>query len=381
MRSNVARCILYLVITAVCLRASAKQAPVPEQPSPAQPDPANQPASVVIVVDTSSDAKGIIKVLKKAASKFAQKFGSSDELALFASHDNSAIVQSFTSDNLLVQKGLDKLQASGKFASYQAVDQALQYTRNDAVNDKQAVVAFVNKLDGADRNAIQALQNTVRQGQPVPLYFIALGHSSWQSQQSAQRVAILSGGAAYFPTKESDLNAVSQAIAQRLGAGSEHESAATAQQSLRDYKTLIVRSIPVADNGKTAQFPAGDNLLLERLLTSRLQKANLFPTVVDAPDPTLDRTGFSPSAGSNLELLATIIGHDRGHPGTPFGPTKMKVQVVLRDLATHQPIAGFTRQEAGPAGMFRGSQEKVEAQILLGLADKIVDALKSMKKQ
>jgi hypothetical protein len=30
--------------------------------------------------------------------------------------------------------------------------------------------------------------------------------------------------------------------------------------------------------------------------------------------------------------------------------------------------------------MFRGSQEKVEAQILIGLADKIVDALKSMKK-
>jgi hypothetical protein len=381
MRSKVGRCVLYVVLTAVCLRASAKQASVHEQPSPAQPDPANQAASVAVVVDTSSEAKGIIKLLKKAASNFAQKFSSSDELALFAAHDNSPMVQSFTSDNLLVQKSLDKLQASGKLASYQVVDQALQYTRNDAVNDKQAVVAFVNKLDGADPNAIQALQNTIRQGQAVPLYFIALGHSSWQSQEWAQRVAVLSGGAAYFPTNESDLNSVSQAIAQRLGAASENASEQTAQQSLRDYKTLIIRSIPVADNGKTAQFPAGDNLLLERLLTSRLQKANLFSTVVDAPDASLDRAGFSPSAGSNLELLATIIGHDRGHPGTPFGPTKMKVQVVLRDLATRQPIAAFTKQQAGPAGMFRGSQEKVEAQILLGLADKIVDALKSMKKQ
>jgi hypothetical protein len=381
MRSNVARCVLYVVLSAVSLGASAKQASVHEQPSPAQPDPANQAASVAVVVDTSSEAKGIIKVLKKAASNFAEKFSSSDELALFAAHDNSPMVQSFTSDNLLVQKSLDKLQASGKLASYQVVDQALQYTRNDAVNDKQAVVAFVNKLDGADTNAIQALQNTIRQGLAVPLYFIALGHSSWQSQEWAQRVAVLSGGAAYFPTNESDLNSVSQAIAQRLGAASENASEKTAQQSLRDYKTLIIRSIPVADNGKTAQFPAGDNLLLERLLTSRLQKANLFATVVDAPDASLDRAGFSPSAGSNLELLATIIGHDRGHPGTPFGPTKMKVQVVLRDLATHQPIAAFTKQQAGPAGMFRGSQEKVEAQILLGLADKIVDALKSMKKQ
>jgi von Willebrand factor type A domain len=379
MRSNVAGCLLYLVLTTVCLCTFAMQASVRE-PSPAQPDSADQPASVVIVVDTSSDAKGIIKVLKKAASNFAQEFSSDDELALFASHDNSPMVQSFTSDNLLLQKSLDKLESSGKFAAYHAVDQALQYTRNDAVNDKQAVVAFVNKLDGGDMSAIEALQNTIRQGQRVPLYFIALGHSSWQSQESAQRVAVLSGGAAYFPTNESDLKAVSQAIAQRLGAASGDASAQTAQQSLRDYKTLIVRSIPVADNGKTAQFPAGDNLLLERLLTSRLQKANLFPTVVDAPDASLDRAGFSPSAGSSLELLATIIGHDRGHPGTPFGPTKMKVQVVLRDLATHQPIAGFTKQQAGPAGMFRGSQEKVEAQILIGLADKIVDALKSMKK-
>src|SRR5689334_18898890 len=194
MRSNVAGCLLYLVLTTVCLCTFAMRASVRE-PSPAQPDSADQPASVVIVVDTSSDAKGIIKVLKKAASNFAQEFSSDDELALFASHDNSPMVQSFTSDNLLLQKSLDKLESSGKFAGYHAVDQALQYTRNDAVNDKQAVVAFVNKLDGADMSAIEALQNT-RQGQRVPLYFIALGHSSWQSQESAQRVAVLSGGAA-----------------------------------------------------------------------------------------------------------------------------------------------------------------------------------------
>ena len=64
---------MYLVLTTVCLCTFAMQASVRE-PSPAQPDSADQPASVVIVVDTSSDAKGIIKVLKKAASNFAQKF-------------------------------------------------------------------------------------------------------------------------------------------------------------------------------------------------------------------------------------------------------------------------------------------------------------------
>jgi VWA domain-containing protein len=381
MTSYLARCLFVPVFLVACALVCTITVEAQYPPSPdASNHSGSQSASVVIVIDASSDAKSMAKTLKKAAVNFAEKFPSDYELAVFASQDQPKLVQSFTSDNSLIIKSVDNLRASGKLASYQAMDQALQYAHSDAVNDKQAVVAFVNKLDGPDMGAIRALQNTIREAQPVPLYFIALGHSSWQWQESAERVAVLSGGAAYFPTNESDLSAVSQAIAQRLGAASENASAQTAQQSLHDYKTLIVRSIPVADNGKTAQFPAGDNLLLERLLTLRLQKTNLFRTVIDAPDPSLDRAGVSPSAGSNLELLATIIGHDRGHPGTPFGPTRMKVQVVLRDLATRQPIAAFTRQQAGPSGMFRGSQEKVEAGILLSLADKIVDALKSMKK-
>jgi hypothetical protein len=263
---------------AVCGLVSPFVGNAQDPPSPdASSHSASQSASVVIVIDTSSNAKSMARILKKSAMNFAEKFTSNDEVAIFASQDQPKLVQSFTSDNSLVSKSLDNLRASGKLASYQAVDQALQYARSDAVNDKQAVIAFVNKLDGADMGTIETLQNTIRQGQPVPLYFIALGHSSWQSQESAQRVAVLSGGAAYFPTNESELGAISQAIAQRLGAASGNASAQTAQQNLRDYKTLIVRSIPVADNGKTGQFPAGDNLLLEHLLTSRLQKANLFP--------------------------------------------------------------------------------------------------------
>lgn len=379
MNSHLARCLtlpLFLLASLVACSIAGNA-----QDRPSLGDSAPQSVSVVIVVDTSESAKSAAKALKKAATNFAEKFSSNDELALFASQDKPMLVQGFTSDNSLLNKSVDNLRPSGKLAAYETVTQAVDYARSDSVNDKQAVVAFVHQLDGSDTKAIDSLQNTIRQGQRVPLYFIALGRSSWQSQEWAQRLAVLSGGAAYFPANESDLSSVSQAIAQRLGASPGTAAEDASQPSLRDYKTLFVRSIPIADNQKTAELPAGDNFLLERLLTSRLQKAKLFANVIDAPDASLDRVGFSPAAGSNLELLATVIGYERGHPGTPFGPTKLKVQVVLRDLATRQAITAFTRQQNGPAGMFRGSQEKVEAQILLGIADKIVDALKSMKKR
>jgi hypothetical protein len=381
MNSHLARCLTLTLVLLASLFTCSIGSNAQDQPSPGNSGSAPQSASVVIVVDTSEGAKSAAKTLKKAATNFAEKFSSNDELALFASQDKPLLVQGFTSDNSLLNKSVDNLRPSGKLAAYESVAQAVDYARSDAVNDNQAVVAFVDQLDGSDTKAIDALQNTIRQGQRVPLYIIALGHSTWQSQEWAQRLAVLSGGAAYFPANESDLTSVSQAIAQRLGASPGTAAQDASQPSLRDYKTLFVRSIPVADNQKTAELPAGDNFLLERLLASRLQKAKLFSNVIDSPDATVDRVGFSPSAGSNLELLATVIGYDRGHPGTPFGPSKMKVQVVLRDLASRQAITAFTRQQNGPAGMFRGSQEKVEAQILLGLADKIVDALKSMKKQ
>jgi hypothetical protein len=175
---------------------------------------------------------------------------------------------------------------------------------------------------------------------------------------------------------------VSQAIASRLGASATADTGQGLAHSLRDYKTVLVRSIPVADNRKTLQFPSGNNFLLERMLVSRLQHAKLFPEVIDAPESTIKTNAtFPPGSSSDLELLATIVGYDRGHPGTPFGPTKLKVEVVLRDMVTRRLITGFTKQQAGPAGMFRGSQEKVEAQILIGMANKIVDEIKDMKQR
>src|SRR4051812_3039079 len=169
MNSHRARCLTLTLVLLACL-VVCPVGGAQDAPSPANSGSAPQSASVVIVVDTSADAKSAAKALKKAATNFAEKFSSNDELALFASQDKPVLVQGFTSDISLLNKSVDTLRPSGKLAAYESVAQAVDYARSDAVNDKQAIVAFIDELDGSDTKAIESLQNTIRQGQRVPLY-------------------------------------------------------------------------------------------------------------------------------------------------------------------------------------------------------------------
>ena len=370
---NAGICLISLLLLLPCALASVTSA---------GKDKSDDSASVVIVLDTSDEASSILKTSKKAATRFANRFSSDDELAVFASSGKPALVQPFTSDDQVLRHALNNLHPSGKPAIYETVAQAVEYTRSDAVNDNHAVVVYTNEIDGTRTSPMPALENTIRRGPPIPVYFIALGHSGWQSQEWLQRLAVLSGGAAYFAANNSEVTAVSQAIASRLTVSPKGDSVTSASHpDLRDYRTLLVRSIPVANSRKTVQFPSGDNALLERLLAARLQQARLFPEIIDAPESSNRAAALRPGADSELELLATVVGYDRGHPGTPFGPTKLRVQVVLRDLATGHPITAFTKQQSGPSGMFRGSEEKVEAQIIIGMANKIVEAIQYLKQR
>ena len=119
MNSHLARCLtlpLFLLASLVACSIAGNA-----QDRPSLGDSAPQSVSVVIVVDTSESAKSAAKALKKAATNFADKFSSNDELALFASQDKPMLVQGFTSDNSLLNKSVDNLRPSGKLAAYDRV--------------------------------------------------------------------------------------------------------------------------------------------------------------------------------------------------------------------------------------------------------------------
>jgi hypothetical protein len=347
----------------------------------ATPPPSSTSASVAIVIDSSSSTKWDMGSLEKGALELARKFNFNDELAIFAAGDKPKLVQDFTGDTDAVVNAVKHVPSKGKLNLYDAVIQAVQHVRSDGVNERQAVVAFANKLDGADTRPANKLEELIRQKQAVPVYFVVMHHGDWQSQELAQRIAVLSGGAAYFPSKGSEVTAISDGLASRLGAGLDKSQRAGSPHgnSIVPYKTVVVRSIPVAQNGQTSKFPNGDNILLQRLLVSRLQKANVFSDVVDAGNTS----GLSdhPAGGrSAVELLAMVNRYQTAR--RPFGSAKLEVQVVLEDSQTRNALVAFKKEASGPSQLLGGeNSDAVQTQLLIGVANQIVDEVAKLKRE
>jgi hypothetical protein len=85
-----------------------------------------------------------------------------------------------------------------------------------------------------------------------------------------------------------------------------------------------------------------------------------------------------------LELLATIVGYQQGsrmkRELLAFGGgTKLKVQVLLREGGSPQPVTGFVTEASATSGLFGGNEEKVETEAIMRAADQIVAELRKRK--
>ncbi len=351
-------------------------------------------ASVVIVYDNSKSARSSQGDLRKAALALVKSFGTNDEIALYFAGDGPKLAQDFTGDTSLINKQVDLARGNGKLAFFETLAKAVEHARSDSANERASVVAFVNDLDAANATNSSTLEQSIQQKTGIPVYVVAMRNTSWKGQETAQRLAVLSGGAAFFLGKSSEAPRVAGAIATKLGGSSElaakgeHES----EPTLDNYNVAIVHGIPVENNENTRALPGGDNLLLKRVLVARLAKAKIFTDVRDGGEATADNDSpadaIKPGGGqgNELEVLPMIVSYKGGIRGPgdllhPFASPKLRVQVVLRDRSTHQPVMSFTEEASGSGGLIHGRGEQVEIQAMSSVSNKIVSRLKEMRKE
>jgi Mg-chelatase subunit ChlD len=381
-------------ILAVIALALATQGVAQQQNAPA-PNVQDGSASIIIVLDNSSAARGNFDALRNAARRFADSFGTRDELALYLTADTATLAQDFTGDISLIQHQLSRQKPKGKLMLFETLSEAIDHARSDSANERIAVVAFLSDLDSATARRAAALENKIRQKSGAQFYIVSYGKHDWKAQELAQRVAVVSGGAAYFPAKGSEVTDVAQSIAKKFGANRNNESAGEKKDglpSLQNYKVVLVHDIPVASGDDTAGLPGGNNLLLHNVLVARLQKSKLFGEVRDATG-TDETVATGPAANTNapqrgtseLELLPMVVSYRGGIHSpkdlvAPFASPRLKVQVIMRDHNTHEAIGAFTEEASGAKGLLHGSDEKVQAQAIISVADKIISQLKELKK-
>ena len=343
--------------------------------------------SIVIVLDNSKASREVFRNMRLAVRTFIRSLDEEDEVALVTAGGSPVLVQDFTSDEAALEKQLQKLKTTdGALDLSQAIAFASNHAVQNASNSSPAVIVFASGIE-AERPVAPPRAAGTSVAKPVPVYVIASPKADWKAQQEFQQLASNSGGAAFFPSSNSEWRDVVRETAVRVAGPppDPKEEGRRPRGLLKSYDTVLVRNIPVIENEKTTEVEGGENILLQEVLVSRLRKAEVFPQVVDAKEmpPSSTNTAGAQSNGT-AELLASILEYRRGNRTQRQmlgwkGGAKFKVRVILVDATTRQPILSFTEEGSHSSGLLGGSQEHVQARAMLDVANEIVKELKRAK--
>jgi hypothetical protein len=342
--------------------------------SPALPNNAVAGSSVVVVIDSSAEHSGNFGEIRRAASQFVQTIGEDRAVAVVAASEKPALVADFGSDSDEVAKKMAEIKPHGAPSMQEAVQFAARYASQET--EHPVVVAFVRNPDGKSEAAEAPAAATV--------YVIASPESNWKVQSEMQQLAVKSGGTAFFPSNGRELGDVVKETAVRVTGEADLSRLSDSRRALAGYERLIVKDIAMPKMEETSEAGGGEDLLMQRVLLARIQKAQLFPLVVDGTDASAVKYDSNAPTGKVLELRASILEFRRGsrvqRQTMGFrGGSKMKLRVILVDAANNKPVLSFTKEGSYASGAWGGTQEAVQSRAILNVANAIVDELKKLK--
>src|SRR4051812_3987282 len=236
--------------------------------------------SVAIVIDDSATAAKHQPDVAKSVERFVNFFTADDELCIFAAKDKPMLWQDFTSDPDLLSERVSKLYGRGKLALYDTILAAARHLQSEAGNDQRVLAVFTAGEDNASVIKFPAL--LADPALILPVFAVAGPEADWRIQEPMQVLARQSPtGRAYFVSDDSEMLDVARQIGWRITGRNDEVIAANAAKPLLPYRVVVVPSIPIANSRSTEQV-SGENVLLHRVLVSRLKKAKLFTDVIDA---------------------------------------------------------------------------------------------------
>jgi VWFA-related protein len=177
------------------------------------------PVAMAIVIDNSGSMREKRNQVNQAALNLVRSSNPKDQVCIVNFNDEYYLDQDFTSDLLLLKEALEKINASGGTALYEAVVASADHLRRNAQLEKK--VLFV-VTDGEDNASLETLEQAVKQlqGENGPaVYAIGiLGEEEHpkRARRALEIIADRTGGLAFFPKTLNEVNEISSTVARDI---------------------------------------------------------------------------------------------------------------------------------------------------------------------
>jgi Ca-activated chloride channel homolog len=174
------------------------------------------PVAMGIVVDNSGSMREKRQKVNAAALNLVRASNSNDEVCIVNFNDEYYLDQDFTSNINKLREGLEKIEARGGTALYDAVVATADHLKKDAKLEKKVILVVT---DGEDNESAETLEQAVRrlQGDGGPtVYAIGILEKEEHPKHAKRALQIMSertGGIAFFPQTLDEVDAISRTVA------------------------------------------------------------------------------------------------------------------------------------------------------------------------
>src|ERR1700751_3109170 len=175
------------------------------------------PVAIGIVIDNSGSMRDKRTEVNDAVMNLIRASNPQDEVFVVNFGQTPYLDQDFTSDVNLLQAALHQTSTRGSTALYDAVVASNVHLRNNPRLEKKVLLVITDGQDNMSRETLQDAMRKLQSNKGAVLYAIGLTDGaegmSRAGRDALQDLATSTGGAAYFPQRVEDVDAITRSVA------------------------------------------------------------------------------------------------------------------------------------------------------------------------
>lgn len=173
------------------------------------------PVAVGIVIDNSGSMRDKRPAVNQAALNFVRSSNPQDEVFVVNFNDEYYLDQDFTASVPKLKDALEKIEARGGTALYDAIVASADHLKKQARLEKKVLLVVTDGEDNASRESLEQAVRRLQAENGPTVYTIGLlgGERQRRARRALATIAEDTGGVSFFPKDLSEVDRITQEVA------------------------------------------------------------------------------------------------------------------------------------------------------------------------
>jgi Ca-activated chloride channel homolog len=217
------------------------------------------PVAMGIIIDNSGSMREKRDKVNKAALNLVRSSNPQDQVFVVNFNDEYYLDQPFTNNINLLKEALEKVEARGGTALYDAIVASSDYMMKNARLQKKVLFVVTDGADNASRETLEEAVRRLQQENGPSVYAIGLlgEEKERRARRALETIAQRTGGIAFLPKTVDDVDEISRTVAHDIRSQYNIGYKPTTPKSAGGYRTIHVEARAKGYNKLTVRTRAG----------------------------------------------------------------------------------------------------------------------------